>query len=143
VDTPVDGDDFPQPPVFGPEITDRQNDHGDPAASDLVFIRKAAVFTFVALAALSFTLWRQPSGADVWVWLEFPALMALLGGTVALFAFGLLAAMRRGAYWMVALGVVLTPLAFFVWAEVLRHAESGQATGVEPTDEPSWFERSD
>jgi hypothetical protein len=159
--------DRPAPDGFSTDQLDRAMGTDNPAEADLVAIRKVSVATLVGLAILLFALWRQQAGSGVWMWIIMPSLVAVLGGTCVVFMFGLIAAVRRGAYLMIVLGIALTPFAFFVWAEILRRTggrytaegeadeeyadqdcadqvcgDDAQARGV-PTERRSWFERSD
>jgi hypothetical protein len=138
---------------------------GAPEISDLGAIRKTALLALLGFIVLALAMLGLQSGSDIWLWLVGPALLGTLGGMIVLFGFGLLAAVRRGTYWMIVLGIVLTPFAFFVWAEVLRQrgdpvpmtGEREDETGEEAiedltdgsparavrTERRSWFERSD
>ena len=114
---------------------------GTPVVSDLDAIRKTTFIVLVLLPVVAVGVWGSVSRGGVWTWLVILGIPCLLAGFGALFAFGLLAAVRRQSYAMIVLGIILTPFAFAVWAEILRQrgdrpAMDEQALEEMPEEEP-------
>ncbi len=84
-----------------------RTEFGPIVATGVVTLAAGAV-AFLALAT------RHGSGALLII--EFVAAFVCLGAAIGLFGFGIAATLRRGAWLILALGVVFTPLVYFVWA---------------------------